>query len=81
MRVIENKSYSRRTAIGARIVRTGRFVVSRSIDALLSIFAQAFPLQLPHEPLEPPPIAKADALREGALLAEDLDAFSRKHVA
>jgi hypothetical protein len=39
-------------------------------------------LQFPPDPPQPsPPLAKAAALREGALLSEHVDAHSDKHVA
>jgi hypothetical protein len=45
---------------------------------LLASLATHFP---PDEPQPSPPLAKAAALREGALLSEHLDARSNKNVA
>lgn len=45
---------------------------------ILASLATYFP---PDEPQPSPPLAKAAALREGALLSEDIDARSRKTVA
>jgi hypothetical protein len=43
-------------------------------------FLTAFPIDMP-EPPSPSPLTKSAALREGALLREDLDAESGKRVA
>ena len=45
---------------------------------VLASLATYFP---PDEPQPSPPLAKAAALREGALLSEDVDARSKKSVA
>jgi hypothetical protein len=45
---------------------------------ILASLATYFP---PEEPQPSPPLAKAAALREGALLSESVDARSNKHVA
>ncbi|HJT14711.1 MAG TPA: hypothetical protein VJ790_18960 [Dongiaceae bacterium] len=45
---------------------------------ILASLATYFP---PDEPQPSPPLAKAAALREGALLSESLDVRSNKHVA
>jgi hypothetical protein len=53
-----------------------------ALHALLSAWNLAFPMPpFPSGPSEPPPIAKAAALREPALLAEQVDAVSQKKIA
>jgi hypothetical protein len=61
-----------------------RWSVSRLVQGLraawhrmLASLATYFP---PDEPQPSPPLAKAVALREGALLSEDVDARSKKSV-
>jgi hypothetical protein len=62
-----------------------RWSVSRLVQGLraawqrmLTSLATYFP---PDEPQPSPPLAKAAALREGALLSESVDAHSKKSVA
>ena len=47
-------------------------------QSILASLANYFP---PDEPQPSPPLAKTDALREGALLSEYVDARSKKNVA
>jgi hypothetical protein len=47
-------------------------------QSILANFATYFP---PDEPQPSPPLAKAAALREGALLSESVDARSKKNAA
>ena len=65
--------------------RRNRWTVNRLIQGLrtawqriLTSLATYFP---PESPQPSPPLAKAAALREGALLSEDVDARARKDVA
>ena len=67
-----------------RRVSRQRWSVSRLVQGLrvawqrmLASLAAYFP---PDEPQPSPPLAKAAALREGALLSEDVDARSKKSV-
>ena len=69
---------------GRRMLRR-RWSVSRLVKGLrvawqrvLASLATYFP---PDEPQPSPPLAKAAALREGALLSEHVDARSKKTVA
>ena len=57
-----------------RLVRGLRSVWQRILESLATYFP-------PEEPQPSPPLAKAAALREGALLSEHVDARSNKHVA
>lgn len=57
-----------------RLVRRLRSAWQR----ILASLARHFP---PDEPQPSPPLARAAALREGALLSEHVDARSSKHVA
>lgn len=68
-----------------RKARRRRWTVARLVFGLrvawqgvLASLATYFP---PDEPQPSPPLAKAAALREGALLSEDVDARSKKSVA
>ena len=51
------------------------------VNSFLSAWNQAFPMPPTDGPETPPTIAKAAALNEGAMLSEDLDAVSKKHIA
>jgi hypothetical protein len=55
-------------------------VISRVIQAVRSAWLIAFPTP-PDSPNTPPTVAKAAALRDGAVLSEDVDAVSKKQVA
>jgi hypothetical protein len=55
--------------------------ISKAVAAFQSAWAQAFPMPSPDDPNMPPTIAKAAALREGALLKETVDAIAKKNVA
>jgi hypothetical protein len=82
MRLIANPSFSRRTALRVRAGRVVNSVVSKGLSALRFAWNQAFPMPpLPSPPDPPAPIAKAAALREGALLAEDIEAKSDRRIA
>lgn len=58
----------------ARLVQGLRAAWQRVLASLAAYFP-------PDEPQPSPPLAKAAALREGALLSEDVDARSKKSVA
>lgn len=78
MRVIDNRTYSRRGAIAARLARVAR----QALTGLLGAWSVAFPMPpSPDDPNAPAPLAKSQALREGARLSEQLDAVSQKRVA
>jgi hypothetical protein len=80
MRLIENRRYSRGGALTAGAWRAAQSIAAGALRAFLSAWNQAFPMPpLPTDPGGPAPIAKA-ALREPALLAEQVDAVSRKKV-
>ena len=82
MRIVENKSYSARRVAVARLSRLLRDRVQRTAQLILNVWNAAFPMPLvPTDPNDPPTIAKAAALREGAKLSESLDAVSDKRVA
>jgi hypothetical protein len=56
--------------------------LSRVRFQLLKWFFTAFPMAPLPDPKQPmPPLAKSGALREGALLREDIDAVSGKRIA
>jgi hypothetical protein len=55
-------------------------VISGVLRAVRSAWQIAFPLP-PEPPRTPPTIAKAAALRHPAILAQDVDAVSRKRIA
>jgi hypothetical protein len=80
MRVIENPRYDRIT-FALRVKRTLRVAATKAVngiaDAILRTWSVAFPMP-PFDPTTPPPIAKAQALREGARLTEFVDAETRK---
>jgi hypothetical protein len=57
-----------------RLAQGLRAVWQRIVASLATYFP-------PDEPQPSPPLAKAAALREGALLSENVDAMSNKHVA
>src|SRR5262245_7019660 len=86
VRVIENPAYKRSTALKARAWRMLRSVGAGALRAFISAWNQAFPMPpFPSGPDEPSPIAKAAALRDPALLteqlvAEQLDAVWHKRV-
>jgi hypothetical protein len=75
LRVIESEKSSRRR----------RFALRAALGAVTSFLIKAwqtaFPVKWPTEPGEPPPHAKASALQDGALLSEEVDVVSRKHIA
>lgn len=81
MRVIENPAYRRSTALKVRGWRMLRSVSAGALRAFISVWNRAFPMPpFPSGPDEPSPIAKAAALRDPALLTEQLDAVSDKKV-
>jgi hypothetical protein len=81
MKVVENKTYTRRSALNARVWRAFQSAGARALAALKSAWLQAFPFSpLPSGPDTPPTVAKAAALREAALLEEQVDAVSEKKV-
>jgi hypothetical protein len=81
VRVIENPAYKRNTALKARAWRMLRSVGPVALRAFIAAWNRAFPMPLfPDGPDDPSPIAKAAALREPALLTEQLDAVSAKTV-
>lgn len=53
------------------------FVISK----FLSAWNQAFPMPPLDGPETPPTIAKVAVLQDEALLSEDVDAVSKKHIA
>jgi hypothetical protein len=69
----------------ARTVGRQRWSVKRLVQGLRSawrrILASVATYFPPDEPQPSPPLAKAAALREGALLSEYVDVRSNKHVA
>jgi len=60
----------------------GRWPVDRLLQGARAAWRRILALVVPPESPQPsPPLAKAAALREGALLSEHVDARSRKRVA
>ena len=81
MQVIENRNYTSRTALMAKIHRVIGTVMTSAAQMFRSAWLQAFPTHFPDGPdFRPTDIAKAQALREGALLAEAIDAVAKKRL-
>jgi hypothetical protein len=81
VRVIENPAYKRHVALKARAWHMLRSFGVGALRAFISAWNQAFPMPpFPGGPDEPSPIAKAAALRDPALLSEQVDAISDKKV-
>jgi hypothetical protein len=81
MRVLENRAYTRRSALSFRVRRTVGSAALAFAHALLSAWQAAFPTPSADDPNTPPTIAKAAALREGALLSSNVEAVSDKRIA
>jgi hypothetical protein len=82
MRLIVNPGFSPRMVFRARVGRAVNSTFLKSLSLLRSVWSQAFPMpRLPVPPEPPSPIAKAGALREGAFLAENVDAKSDRRIA
>ena len=81
MHMITNKTYTRPADVTARVRRAIRSASLYVVAKLIGAWNQAFPMPPHTNPTAPPTIAKAAALREGALLSEDVDATGRKSVA
>lgn len=82
MRLIVNHDYNVRRTLGARMIRICGSALDVIGNAFRSAWFQAFPIHLPTDgPGAPAPIAKASALREGAVLSEDVEAIAEKHIA
>jgi len=60
--------------------RVVKSAISQALGALRAAWQIAFPVP-PDEPDGPPTVVRAAALREAALLSEDVDAISKKHIA
>jgi len=81
MHVIHNSAHKRGVAPKARARRTLRSIGVSALQGFISLWKKAFPMpSSPGGPDEPSPIAKAAALRDPALLTEQLDAVSDKKV-
>jgi hypothetical protein len=81
MRLVINHDFSQRKSLSARMGGAVRSAISHALTALQSAWTQAFPVPPLGGPDAPPTISKSAALREGALLAEDIEAKSDRHVA
>ena len=75
MRVIENPNYNKGSALRVGAERSIRTLGANALRAFVRLWEIAFPMPpTPQGPNDPPPIAKAAALREPALLSENLQA-------
>jgi hypothetical protein len=81
MRLIVNQSFSRRTGYNVRIRRVARLAISGGLSILRPVWNLAFPIPPFTDPDSPAPVAKAAALREGARLAEEVEAKSERRIA
>jgi hypothetical protein len=81
MRVLDNRTYTRRLALSFRVRRTVGSTVLAVAYVLQSAWQTAFPTPSPDDPNTPPTMAKAAALREGALLSSNVEAVPDKHIA
>ena len=81
MRVVPNNNPDRRPPLTARARRTVRSAMTFVVNRFVWAWNQAFPMPPIDGPETPPTLAKAAALHEGALLSEEVDAVSKKHIA
>jgi hypothetical protein len=76
LRLIVNDNYIPRVTFTARLRR----LAGAAANGFKSAWLTAFPTHSPDDPGAPPTIAKAAALREAAMLADDVDAVAKKRL-
>lgn len=76
MRVIENPNYTPPTILKAR----GKRIALSLWGSFKAAWRIAFPTHLPDDPDTPSHVAKSAVLREGAILAERVDAVAKERL-